>query len=116
MTDTPSRDSGTFSRNAANEETTVLTPISDGTSALDRIPVKRQRLWIIVTSLLGVLLIAAGFVIYHLAGVSNEWDTQVEDVVARDEPLLEIHAQSRAQLEFALEYAESRTELFRFGY
>jgi thymidine phosphorylase len=37
-------------------------------------------------------------------------------VVARGEPLLEIHAQSRAQLEFALEYASQRPALFGFGF
>lgn len=37
-------------------------------------------------------------------------------VVARGEPLLEIHAQSRMHLEFAREYAEQRSELVRFGF
>ena len=40
----------------------------------------------------------------------------VDAVVSRGEPLLEIHAQSRAQLEFAREYAEQRPELFGFGF
>jgi thymidine phosphorylase len=40
----------------------------------------------------------------------------VDEVVARGEPLLEIHAQSRAQLEFARSYAERRPELFGFGF
>jgi thymidine phosphorylase len=41
---------------------------------------------------------------------------RVDDVVTRDEPLFEIHAQSRAQLEFAREYAETRPDIVRFGY
>jgi thymidine phosphorylase len=40
----------------------------------------------------------------------------VDDVVSRGDPLLEIHAQSRAQLEFACEYAEQRPQLFGFGF
>ena len=37
-------------------------------------------------------------------------------VVARGEPLFEIHAQSRMHLEFAREYAEQRPDLVRFGF
>jgi len=38
------------------------------------------------------------------------------DVVAKGEPLFEIHAQSAPQLEFARAYAESREDLVRFGF
>ncbi|PKQ14848.1 MAG: hypothetical protein CVT68_09745 [Actinobacteria bacterium HGW-Actinobacteria-8] len=98
MTTNPSRDSGKISRNAANEETTVLTPVSDGTTALDRMPVKRQRLWIIVTSLLGVLLITAGIIIYRLVDVSNQWEAQVEDVKAQNYDLGQRLADEQAQV------------------
>lgn len=98
MTSTPSRDTGKISRNAANEETTVLTPISDGTTALSRIPVKRQRLWIIVTSLLGVLLIVAGIIIYRLVGVSHQWEAQVEDVKAQNYDLGQRLADEQTQV------------------
>lgn len=84
MTSSPPRDTGKPSRNAANEETTVLTPVSDGTAALDRIPVKRQRLWIIITALLVALLIAASVIIYRLVDVSNKWEAQVEEVKAQN--------------------------------
>ncbi|MCX8070850.1 MAG: thymidine phosphorylase family protein [Candidatus Binatia bacterium] len=40
----------------------------------------------------------------------------VGDVVQRGEPLFEIHAQSEAQLNFALEYARSRDDLISFGF
>ncbi len=40
----------------------------------------------------------------------------VDAVVARGEPLLELHAQSRAQLDFALEYANSHPTLFELGF
>ncbi len=98
MTNSPPRDTGKTSRIAANEETTVLTPISEGTTALDRIPVKRQRLWIIVTSVLGVLLITAGIIIYRLADVSNQWETQVEDVKAQNFDLGQRLAEEQAQV------------------
>ncbi len=40
----------------------------------------------------------------------------VGDVVARGEPLFEIHAQSEAQLEFGRAYAEAHPEIVRFGF
>jgi len=40
----------------------------------------------------------------------------VEDVVSRGEPVLEVHAQSRAQLDFAVEYAENRSDVMRYGF
>ncbi|GIW44085.1 MAG: putative thymidine phosphorylase [Candidatus Binatia bacterium] len=40
----------------------------------------------------------------------------VGDVVERGEPLFEIHAQSKAQLELALEYARRHEELISFGF
>jgi thymidine phosphorylase len=40
----------------------------------------------------------------------------IGDVVQEGEPLFEIHAQSKAQLEFALGYARSRGDLFTFGF
>jgi thymidine phosphorylase len=40
----------------------------------------------------------------------------VDAVVSRGEPLLEVHAQSRAQLGFALDYARARPGLFEFGF
>jgi thymidine phosphorylase len=40
----------------------------------------------------------------------------VDAVVARGEPLFEVHAQSRDQLEFALEYARARPDVVRFGF
>ncbi|HEV8716005.1 MAG TPA: thymidine phosphorylase family protein [Candidatus Binatia bacterium] len=40
----------------------------------------------------------------------------VGDVVARGEPLFEIHAQSEAQLEFGRAYAEAHPEIIRFGF
>jgi thymidine phosphorylase len=40
----------------------------------------------------------------------------VGDVVAKGEPLFEIHAQSEAQLEFGRTYAEAHAEIIRFGF
>ncbi len=84
MVSTPSPDTGKLSRTAENEETTLLTPVMDGKPPADRIPVKRQRLWIFVTTLLVALLIAAGIIIYRLADVSNQWEVQVQDVKAQN--------------------------------
>lgn len=40
----------------------------------------------------------------------------VGDVIAKGEPLFEIHAQSEAQLEFGRAYAEAHPEIVRFGF
>jgi thymidine phosphorylase len=40
----------------------------------------------------------------------------VDSVVARGEPLFEAHAQSKAQLEFALEYARAHPHVVQFGF
>jgi len=40
----------------------------------------------------------------------------VGDVVARGEPLFEIHAQSAVQLEFARDYAAARPDIVRYGF
>ena len=79
---TPPGGSGLVPRVAANEETTVLTPISEGTSAIDRIPLSHKTRWIVLTSVLGALLLTAvGFAIY-LWDVSEEWEAQVIEVNA----------------------------------
>ncbi len=86
------------SRVAANEETAVLTPVPDGTSAIDRIPVSRQKLWIIVTSALGVIILGlAAFAIY-LADVSHKWEQQVTDVTAQNYDLGERLAAEKEQV------------------
>ncbi len=113
MTSIPPRDIGKISRVAANEETTVLTPISEGTTALDRIPVRRQRLWIIATSVLGVLLITAGIIIYRLVDVSNQWETQVEDVKAQNFDLGQRLAEEQAQVVALQGQADLVTEQLR---
>ena len=56
---TPPASSGSVPRVADNEVTTVLTPISSGTSPIDRIPLSQKRRWIVLTSALGVLLLTA---------------------------------------------------------
>jgi thymidine phosphorylase len=40
----------------------------------------------------------------------------IGDVVARGEPLFEIHAQSEAQLGFARDYADARPDIVRYGF
>ena len=40
----------------------------------------------------------------------------IGDIVARGEPLFEIHAESAAQLDFARTYAESKHNIVQFGF
>ncbi len=98
MTSPPSPDTGNTFRTSANEETTVLAPVSDDAAPSDHAPMKRQRLWIIITALLGVLLITAGFIIYRLTDVSNQWQAQVEDVKAQNYDLGQRLADEQAKV------------------
>ena len=79
---TPPGGTGQFQRIAANEETAVLTPVSDGTSAIDRIPLTHRTRWIVVTSILTVLLIAVTVFAGYLWNVSNAWKDQVAQIDA----------------------------------
>jgi thymidine phosphorylase len=49
---------------------------------------------------------SAGVRLFHTVG----------DIVAKGDPLFEIHAQSEAQLEFGRIYAEAHPEIVRFGF
>lgn len=98
MTSPPSPDTGNPSRASANEETTVLAPMEDDAAPSGRAPMKHQRLWIIVTSLLAVLLIAAGIITYRLTDVSNQWEAQVEDVTAQNYELGQRLADEQAKV------------------
>lgn len=85
-------------RIAANEETAILTPISAGTSPIDRIPLSHKRRWILLTSVLGVLLATAvGFVIY-LWDVSRDWEAQVIEVNAANVDLGNRLGQEQAEV------------------
>ena len=84
MTTTPPHGPSKVQRVAANEETTVLTPVSDGTAALDRIPVSRQRLWIVITSMLAVFLIVTIGLLVKTRNSALQWERQVEDVKAQN--------------------------------
>ena len=46
----------------------------------------------------------------------DEVAERIGDIVARGEPLFEIHSQSQTQLDFAREYAERTPRIHRFGY
>jgi len=84
MSSTPPDGPAKIQRVAANEETTVLTPVPDGTAAIDRIPVSRQKLWIAVTAIGATLLIVAIVLAVHLRDVSLEWEDQVSEVTAQN--------------------------------
>ncbi len=84
MTSTPPHSPFRVQRVAANEETTVLTPVSDGTTALDRIPVSRQRLWIAITALLTLFLVVVLGLLVKTRNAALEWQQQVEDVTTQN--------------------------------
>jgi len=98
MTSTPPHGPFKVQRVAANEETTVLTPVTDGTTALDRIPVSRQRLWIAVTAVGVILLAVAIGLIVNLRNVSLKWEQQVIDVKAQNYDLGQRLASEEAQV------------------
>ena len=98
MTIFPPTGPNKVTRLPANEETTLLTPVSDGTAAVDRIPVSRQRLWIIITAVLTALLIAVVAVGIHLRNVSLEWERQVVEIKAQNYDLGERLAAEQTQV------------------
>lgn len=71
-------------RNQANEETTLLTPITEGTSAIDRIPIGRQRFWTLLTAVLAVALLAATGLAVYMTVIANQWSDQVEEIKAQN--------------------------------
>src|SRR5664279_2255217 len=98
MTTTPPSGPFKVQRVAANEETTVLTPVTDGTGALDRIPVSRQKLWIAVTAAGVILLgVAIGFIV-QLRSVSLKWEQQVTEVKAQNYDLGQRLAKEQSQV------------------
>lgn len=75
---------GRIQRVAANEETTILTPVTDGSGALDRLPVSVRKRWIVVSAVLaGLLLASIAFTVY-LWDVTSKWQAQVEDVKSQN--------------------------------
>lgn len=98
MTSTPSSGPFKAQRVAANEETTVLTPVSDGTTALDRIPVSRQKLWIAVTAAGVILLAVAITLMLQTRSASLKWKQQVEDVTAQNYDLGQRLAEEQTQV------------------
>jgi hypothetical protein len=74
----------------ADDDTTVLAPITDGTGVLHRIPLPERKRWqIVVAALAALLLVSTGFTIY-LWIVSDRWaaradvlDAQAHDIGER---------------------------------
>lgn len=98
MTSTPPSGPSRIKRVAANEETTVLTPVPDGTDALDRIPVSRQRLGIAIIAVLTALLITAVYFAIDFRNVSLDWQAQVEEVKGQNYDLGERLAEEQTQV------------------
>lgn len=98
MDNTPSSGAQRFTRNPLNEETTILTPVTDGTAAVDRIPVGRQKLWIIITSAIAVLLIAMTGLSIYLGVIADRWSDQVDQVKQQNYDLGQKVASEQAQV------------------
>lgn len=98
MTTTPPSGPSKPRRVAANEETTVLTPVSDGTAAIDRIPVSRQKLWIVITAIGAILLAVAITLMFQARNASFKWQQQVEDIKAQNYDLGQRLADEQTQV------------------
>jgi len=57
----------------SNDDTTLLTPVSDNTSAIDRIPVRRHRLLTILTWILGITAAGAIALSVYLWQTTDDW-------------------------------------------
>lgn len=69
-------------RNPNLEETTVLTPVSHGTSAIDRMPLSHRRRWIVVTAILTLLLLSVVAFAGYLWDVTRKWEAQAAQAQA----------------------------------
>ncbi len=72
------RTGSVFRRTPANEETTVLTPVTAPTNILDRIPLSERKRWRLFaggTAGLAALLLA--FTVYLLV-INNQWQTRAD--------------------------------------
>lgn len=93
----PSPSTGSI-RNPSNEETTVLTPVGTGTSPIDRIPLSHRKRWIVVTTFLSMLLVAAIAFIVYLWDVSRAWEDQVAQLDATSHDLGERLAAEQSEV------------------
>ncbi len=83
MTTTPPEGPFKVQRVAANEETTILPPVTEDAAARDRTPISRQKFWIsviAVTSVGAILLSIAIGLLVQTRNASLKWEQQVEDV------------------------------------
>lgn len=77
---TPPGGNGQVRRNPANEETAILTPVTDHTSALDRIPLSQKKRWIILCSALGAIALASLATTIYMVNVTNDWERRANDL------------------------------------
>lgn len=69
-----------YTRVSANEETTVLTPVTAATRILDRIPLSERNRWrLLAGSAAGLAVLGIGFSIY-LWSINTQWQTRAQDL------------------------------------
>lgn len=94
--------------NAANEVTTILTPVADATDATHRTPIADRDRWRLLAIVGGALTVVAIAVAAWLGFVAAGQSTQIDDLTIEREDLVE---QLRAEQEQVLEQQQEVDEL-----
>jgi hypothetical protein len=69
-----------FRRAPANDETTVLTPVTAATHILDRIPLSERKRWRLMAGGAGGLAILGMGFSFYLWGINNQWQARANDL------------------------------------
>lgn len=92
------RTDGVYRRTAANEETTVLTPVTAATNILDRIPLSERKRWkLLAGSAAGLAVLALGLSAY-LWVINDRWQTRADALSAEGYDLGARLSDARAQI------------------
>jgi len=87
-----------FRRGPANDETTVLTPVTAATHILDRIPLSERKRWrLLAGGAAGLAVLGIGFSVY-LWGINNQWQTRANDLSDEAHGLSERLTETRSQV------------------
>ncbi len=74
----PTTNTATFRHTSANEETTVLTPVTAATNILDRIPLSERKRWrLLAGGAAGLAVVALGLSIY-LWVINAQWQDRAD--------------------------------------
>lgn len=94
----PTQTAPVYRHTAADEETTVLTPVTAPTNILDRIPLSERKRWMLLAGGAGILaVLLLGFTIYLLI-INDQWQTRADALTLESYDLGERLTDAREQI------------------